>query len=184
MVETIMSQVISNHTISFNDIVGLEKVTDLIQESIIWAITNPDLFSDDLLSPPKGLLLFGPPGNGKTMLGRAIAHECNATFFNISASVLTSKWVGEGEKLVKTLFEIAKDKAPSVIFIDEIDSLFSMRSDKEEEHSRRMKTEFMVQTDGINSDDKKDNGHILLIGATNRPGEIDDALRRRLEKRI
>jgi len=178
-----MATIVTNDNTSFSDIIGLEKVADLIRENVIWVIKNPELFSSDLLSPPKGVLLFGPPGNGKTLIGKAIASECGATFFSISASILTSKWVGEGEKMVKTLFAVAREQAPSVIFLDEIDAVFGARSEKEEEHSRRLKNEFMVQTDGI-FNEKDANAFVLLIGATNRPQEIDDALRRRLEKRI
>jgi len=104
---------------------------------------RPDIFNG-LRAPPKGLLLFGPPGTGKTMLGRAIASESNATFFSISASSLTSKWVGEGEKMVRTLFTIASIRQPAVIFIDEIDSLLSSRDKSNTEGSRRIKTEFFI----------------------------------------
>lgn len=183
MYESILSTIIQNDSTSFKDIIGLEKVADLIRENVIWVIKNPELFSSDLLKPPKGVLLFGPPGNGKTLIGKAIAAECGATFFSISASTLTSKWVGEGEKMVKMLFAVAREHAPAVIFIDEIDAVFGARSEKEEEHSRRLKNEFMVQTDGVFSECDS-RAFVLLVGATNRPQEIDDALRRRLEKRI
>ena len=103
-----------------------------------------DIFSG-LRGPPRGLLLFGPPGTGKTLIGRCIASQAGATFFSISASSLTSKWVGEGEKMVRALFAVARWKQPSVIFIDEIDSILTHRSDNENESSRRIKTEFLVQ---------------------------------------
>lgn len=114
------------------------------------------------------------------MIGKCIAHTAGCTFFSISASSLTSKWVGEGEKLVKALFLVARIHAPSVIFIDEIDSLLSQRQDGEFESSRRIKTEFLIQFDGAHVTDTET---VLLIGATNRPQEIDEAARRRMIKR-
>lgn len=115
------------------------------------------------------------------MIGRCIASQSNSTFFSISASSLTSKWVGEGEKLVRTLFTIASIKQPSVIFIDEIDSLLTQRSEGEHESSRRIKTEFLVQFDGMSTDA---TDRILVIGATNLPHSLDEAARRRFSKRL
>ncbi|XP_033217586.1 fidgetin-like protein 1 isoform X2 [Belonocnema kinseyi] len=134
-----------------------------------------------LRQPPKGILLFGPPGTGKTLIGKCIASQSKSTFFSISASSLTSKWIGEGEKLVRALFAVARVYQPSVVFIDEIDSLLSQRSDQEHESSRRMKTEFLVQLDGAATSEKD---RILVLGATNRPYELDEAARRRLVKRL
>ena len=114
------------------------------------------------------------------MIGKAIASQCGATFFSISASSLTSKWVGQGEKLVRVLFIIAAIKAPSVIFIDEIDSLLTQRSEGEIESTRRIKTEFLVQLDGVGSETDR----VLVVGATNRPQELDEAARRRFVKRF
>lgn len=170
----------SNINIAWDDIVGLEDVKRIINEIILWPMLRPDIFTG-LRGPPKGLLLFGPPGTGKTMIGKCIASQCKATFFNISASSLTSKWVGEGEKMVRALFYLARKMSPSVIFIDEIDSILSQRSENENEGSRRIKTEFLVQFDGAGVNDID---RILIIGATNRPQEIDEAARRRLVKRI
>ena len=181
MIEFIQSEILSTSPdVHWDDIAGLEFAKKTIKEIIIWPMLRPDLFNG-IRRPPKGLLLFGPPGTGKTMIAKAIASQSKSMFFNISASSLMSKWIGESEKLVRTLFALASFYQPSVVFIDEIDSLLTSRSENENEASRRIKTEFLVQLDGAgtNIDDR-----ILIIGATNRPQEIDDAFVRRLSKRL
>lgn len=115
-------------------------------------------------------------------MARAIATECSATFFNISAATLTSKYVGDGEKLVRALFSVARKLQPSIIFIDEVDSLLSERNSSEHEASRRLKTEFLVEFDGLPSNSESDK--IVVLGATNRPQELDEAALRRFTKRV
>lgn len=181
LVATIQNEIISRvDTVTWEQIAGLDHAKNTIKEIVIWPMLRPDIFTG-LRGPPKGLLLFGPPGTGKTMIGKCIASQAKATFFSISASSLTSKWVGEGEKLVRAMFACARALQPSVVFIDEIDSLLTQRTDGEFEASRRIKTEFLVQFDGASTsaDDR-----ILIIGATNRPQELDEAARRRLVKRL
>ncbi|TVU50426.1 hypothetical protein EJB05_01797 [Eragrostis curvula] len=166
--------------VRWDDIAGLQHAKKCVTEMVIWPLQRPDIFHG-CRSPGRGLLLFGPPGTGKTMIGKAIAGEAKATFFYISASSLTSKWIGEGEKLVRALFGVACCRQPAVIFVDEIDSLLSQRkSDGEHESSRRLKTQFLIEMEGFDSG----NEQILLIGATNRPQELDEAARRRLTKRL
>ncbi|KAH7822045.1 p97I [Monocercomonoides exilis] len=159
------------------DRIGLKS---LLIEMVVFPIIRPDLFTG-LRSPPKGLLLFGPPGTGKTLIARALSNEAHARFFALSASSLTSKWVGEGEKHVKALFAVAAVVQPSIIFIDEVDSLLSARSSEENESSRRMKTEFLVQMDGTTTSQED---HVVVIGATNRPWDLDDAILRRFSRRV
>ena len=179
--ERILNEIVDTKPdIKFDDVIGLMQAKQIINEIIVYPNLRPDLFVG-LRSPPRGLLLFGPPGTGKTMLAKAIATECKCTFFNISAASLTGKYVGESEKLVRALFELAFEKEPAVVFIDEIDSILSKRGDNDNEASIRLKTEFLVQFDGVGSNNK---AKVLIIGATNRPMELDSAVLRRLPKRV
>ncbi|KAI3504343.1 hypothetical protein L1887_32938 [Cichorium endivia] len=181
LVEMINSVIVDKSpSVKWEDIAGLEKAKQALLEMVILPTKRKDLFTG-LRRPAKGLLLFGPPGTGKTMLAKAVASESQATFFSISASSLTSKWVGEGEKLVRTLFAVAVSRQPSVIFMDEIDSVMSARTSNEHDASRRLKSEFLVQFDGVTSNS---NDLVIVIGATNKPQELDDAVLRRLVKRI
>jgi spastin len=185
--------------VTFADVAGLALAKQALREAVVLPALRPDLFRG-LRSPARGVLLYGPPGNGKTMLCRALAAECNAEFFSISAASLTSKWLGESEKLMRALFAAAREKAPSVIFFDELDALLSARgSGTEHEASRRLKTEFLVNVDGLASATAgaakaaaggggrgggEDERRVVVVGATNRPADLDDAVRRRLTKRI
>ncbi|CAH0477415.1 unnamed protein product [Peronospora belbahrii] len=178
---TILDEVLDHSPgVRWTDVVGLGIAKQILQEAVILPTLRPDLFTG-LRAPPRGVLLFGPPGTGKTLLAKAVATEANATFFNISASSLTSKWVGEGEKLVRALFEMARELQPSVIFMDEIDALLATRSASENDASRRIKNQFFTELDGAASSQED---RILVMGATNLPQELDEAIVRRLEKRI
>ncbi|KAL5718161.1 hypothetical protein ACHQM5_011096 [Ranunculus cassubicifolius] len=146
-------------------------------------LQRPELFSKGQLTKPcKGILLFGPPGTGKTMLAKAVATEVGANFINVSMSSLTSKWFGEGEKIVKAVFTLASKIAPSVIFVDEVDSMLGQRgSSGEHEAMRKMKNEFMMNWDGLRTKDKE---RVVVLAATNRPFDLDGAVIRRFPRRL
>jgi len=168
--------------VGFTDIGGLEDIISSLQESVIIPLLYPGLFrsSSSLLAAPKGVLLYGPPGCGKTMLAKALAKESDATFINIAASVLTNKWFGESNKLVAGLFSLARKTQPSIIFIDEIDSFLRERSKGDHEVTAMMKAEFMTLWDGLLSGSDR----ILILGATNRLRDIDPAFLRRMPKQF
>ena len=166
-------------SVMLKDIAGLENAKQTLREAIVLPLMRPDLFSG-ARRPWKGIMLFGPPGCGKTLLAKATAAEVEATFFNVSASSIISKWLGESEKLVKTLFSLAREKQPSIIFIDEVDALAGARGG-EHDAMRRVKTELLTSMDGLSS---SETDRIVTIGATNLPEAIDGAFRRRFERRI
>ncbi|KAI3520680.1 hypothetical protein L1887_10130 [Cichorium endivia] len=181
LIEQISNEIMDGDpNVRWDDIAGLHHAKKCVNEMVIWPLLRPDIFKG-CRSQGRGLLLFGPPGTGKTMIGKAIAGEAKATFFYISATSITSKWIGEGEKLVRALFAVARCRQPAVIFVDEIDSLLSQRGSYSElESSRRIKTQFLIEMEGFDSG----NEQVLLIGATNRPQDLDEAARRRLTKRF
>ncbi|KAL5996096.1 hypothetical protein ACLOJK_026169 [Asimina triloba] len=199
--------------VTFDDIGALENVKETLKELVMLPLQRPELFckgqltklkasggrklgiakADNItlrdpdeaiwtLEPCKGILLFGPPGTGKTMLAKAVATEAGANFINISMSSITSKWFGEGEKYVKAVFSLASKIAPSVVFVDEVDSMLGKRENPgEHEAMRKMKNEFMVNWDGLRTKDKE---RVLVLAATNRPFDLDEAVIRRLPRRL
>ncbi|BAF22516.1 uncharacterized protein [Oryza sativa Japonica Group] len=169
--------------VTFEDIGALENVKETLKELVMLPLQRPELFSKgQLMKPCKGILLFGPPGTGKTMLAKAVATEAGANFINISMSSIASKWFGEGEKYVKAVFSLASKIAPSVIFVDEVDGMLGRRENPgEHEAMRKMKNEFMVNWDGLRTKDKE---RVLVLAATNRPFDLDEAVVRRLPRRL
>eukprot|EP01084_Bolivina_argentea_P196605 337028_1 len=187
LVQTIGFELLSNcDSLSWDDIAGLQLEKNKIQEAVIWPLSRADLFDNDSLrKKPKGVLLFGPPGTGKTMIAKTIASEAKATFFSISPSSLQSKYIGESAKLVRAMFSVARYMAPSIVFIDECESLLGKRSadsTASSNASNSLKTQFLQELQGVKS--KNNDGYVLIIGATNFPELIDEAVRRRLSKRL
>lgn len=168
-----------NTNVKWEDVAGLEHAKAALEEAVILPIKYPQLFTGNR-KPWRGILLYGPPGTGKSFLAKAIANKVKCTFFSVSSSDLVSKWQGESERLVKMLFQMAREAKPSIIFIDEVDSLCSARSDNENESTRRIKTEFLVQMQGVGNE----SDGILVLAATNMPWNLDTAVRRRFERRI
>ncbi|CAN1254145.1 Uncharacterized AAA domain-containing protein C24B10.10c [Linum perenne] len=168
--------------VTFADIGSLEETKESLQELVMLPLRRPDLFKGGLLKPCRGILLFGPPGTGKTMLAKAIAREAGASFINVSMSTITSKWFGEDEKNVRALFTLASKVSPTIIFVDEVDSMLGQRTRVgEHEAMRKIKNEFMTHWDGLAT---KQGERILVLAATNRPFDLDEAIIRRFERRI
>jgi vacuolar protein-sorting-associated protein 4 len=163
--------------VKWEDVAGLEQAKDALKEAVILPIKFPHLFVGKR-TPWRGILMYGPPGTGKSFLAKAVATEAKSTFFAVSSSDLVSKWMGESERLVKQLFTMARENKPAIIFIDEVDSLCGTRGEGESEASRRIKTEFLVQMQGVGTDDTG----VLVLGATNLPWALDMAIKRRFEK--
>ncbi|WVQ67457.1 uncharacterized protein L199_005657 [Kwoniella botswanensis] len=165
--------------VQWDDVAGLAQAKEALKEAVILPIKFPQLFTGKR-TPWRGILLYGPPGTGKSFLAKAVATEAKSTFFSVSSSDLVSKWMGESERLVKQLFQMAREQKPAIIFVDEIDSLTGTRGEGESEASRRIKTEFLVQMNGVGNEETG----VLVLGATNIPWQLDPAIKRRFEKRI
>ncbi|MHA1769161.1 MAG: AAA family ATPase [Candidatus Thorarchaeota archaeon] len=167
--------------VKMTDVAGLDEAKQAINDAIIAPMKHPELFSSKARQPWRGILFYGPAGCGKTLIAKAVASEVNATFFNVSAANIVSKWLGESERLVRSLFDLARRSQPAIIFIDELDSIGVSRSGDDVGGERRLKTQLLTELQGIGSDM---NNRITLIGATNLPWELDFALRSRFEKKI
>ncbi|KAL8834844.1 MAG: hypothetical protein Q9170_003586 [Blastenia crenularia] len=173
--------------VTFEDIGGLGDIIEELKESVIYPLTMPHLYArtSSLLSAPSGVLLYGPPGCGKTMLAKALAHESGATFINLHISTLTEKWYGDSNKLVNAVFSLARKLEPSIVFIDEIDAVLGQRRSNEHDASGMVKAEFMTLWDGLTSANSLgESQRILVLGATNRIQDIDEAILRRMPKKF
>ncbi len=163
---------------SWKDIAGLESVVDELRETVILPIKERDLFvNSQLTQAPRGVLLHGPPGCGKTMIAKATAREAGARFINLDLSLITDKWYGESQKLAGAVFTLATKISPCIIFIDEIDSLLRMRDCHDHEATAMIKAQFMQMWDGLETN--KD-AVVVVMGATNRPRDVDKAILRRM----
>jgi len=170
--------------VTYDMIGGLDEVKELLRESITYPLKFPQFYSEGIAKEAvKGVLLFGPPGTGKTMLAKAVATEGQATFLSIDASSVENKWLGESEKNAKAVFTLARRLAPCVIFMDEVDSLLSSRESSDDSAHGTLtsvKTTMMMEWDGLSSG----GGRVVVIGSTNRPFDLDEAVLRRFPRRI
>lgn len=162
--------------ISLADVGGLEDIIDDLRRNIITPMRRPEHFRTSLLRQKRGVLLYGPPGTGKTMLAKALARECGASFINIKASTILSKWYGDTNKLINAVWTLAYKVQPTILFIDEVDSLLGARRSMEHEASTAMKTEFMQLWEGFET---MPLNNVVVLGATNKRDSLDDAVLRR-----
>lgn len=170
------AEIIDKPEISYVDIGGLEPQIVEIREAVEDPLLRPELYKKVGIDPPKGVLLVGPPGTGKTLLAKAVAHQTHATFIRFVGSELVQKYIGEGARLVRELFDLARQKAPSIVFIDELDSVGAKRLDMATSGDREVQRTLMqllAELDGFNP-----LGDVKIIGATNRPDILDEALLR------
>ena len=162
--------------ISYDDIGGLDEQIQEVRETVELPLLKPDLFKKIGIDPPKGVLLYGPPGTGKTLVAKAVAHETEATFIRIIGSELVQKFIGEGARLVREIFNLAKQKAPTILFIDELDAIGSQRlkiATSGDREVQRTLMQLLSELDGF-----EQRGDVKIIGATNRIDILDPALLR------
>lgn len=165
-------------TVSWSNIAGLDSLIEELRESVVLPVRHRELFSNSQLwQAPKGVLLHGPPGCGKTLIAKATAREAGMRFINLDVAMLTDKWYGESQKLASAVFSLATKLQPCIVFIDEIDSFLRARSTNDHEATAMMKTQFMMLWDGLNTEA---GSTVIVMGATNRPQDLDKAILRRM----
>lgn len=170
------AEIIEKPDTTYEDIGGLEKQILEVREAVEDPLLRPELYKKVGIEPPKGVLLVGPPGTGKTLMAKAVANNTNATFIRFVGSELVQKYIGEGARLVRELFQLAREKAPSIVFIDELDSIGAKRLEVATSGDREVQRtlmQFLAELDGFNP-----LGDVKIIGATNRPDILDEALLR------
>ena len=167
-------QRVPEERIRFSSIVGMDDLKKTIRIKIIEPFLNPGLFQRFRKQAGGGILLYGPPGCGKTMIARAVANECNAEFMSVGISDVLNMWIGESERNLSAIFAKARSQAPCVLFFDELDALAYSRSKANSEHTRTVVNEFLAQLDGVG----RDNKSVLILAATNMPWDVDPAMKR------
>eukprot|EP00731_Ephydatia_muelleri_P026333 Em0018g433a len=165
--------------VQYENIAGLQAAKEVLKESVILPLKFPHLFTGKR-KPCQSILLYGPPGTGKSTLAMAVATEADSTFFSISGSDVVSIWLGESDRFIRNLFELARANKPAIVFIEELDIAFGAHSDSESDATRRIKTEFLVQMQEVG----RDNDGLFVLGASNAPWKLNAAIRRRFKKRI
>lgn len=171
----------SSSNVKWTDIAGLDDVKESLKQAIVYPIKMPQLFSSGRVEPWSGILLYGSPGTGKTLIAKAVANEAGAkTFMHVSVAGIMGKYVGESERMVAAIFRIARENAPTVIFIDEVDCIASERKESEHEVARKVKNQLLLEMDGVGSGLQR----VLVLAATNMPWLLDAAFLRRMQKRI
>src|SRR3989454_1814499 len=171
--EQVKEQPQTGPRISYEDVGGMRPVIQKVREMIELPLRHPELFERLGVEAPKGVLLYGPPGTGKTLLARAVASETNANFYSIGGPEIMSKYYGESEERLRDVFKQAQENAPSIVFIDELDSIAPKREEVTGEVEKRVVSQLLSLMDGLQS-----RGKVVVIGATNRVNALDPALRR------